>query len=251
MAISWSLRRKMLYSGATMFVALCIVTFVWFKFFNTPPTCFDQKQNGTELGVDCGGACALLCSQQVHDPIVLWARPFPNGTQAYTAAAYIENNNNAGAHSVHYAFQFFDATNKLVLERDGTMEIPPVHIVPVVEPSVYAGNRTIVRALFSFTDLPVWKKIPQDAYPAMRVSKQTLSTDSTRLDATIENTSLIQDAMNVTVVAVLYDADGIARAASKSAVAEVDHQSSVNVVFTWPQPVPNVTRSEVTILPSF
>ena len=251
MAISWSLRRKMLYSGATMLVALLIVGFIWLRYFNAPPTCFDQKQNGSELGVDCGGVCALLCSQQVHDPIVLWARAFPNGTQAYTAAAYIENNNSAGAHAVHYAFQFFDDKNNLVLERDGVTDLPPVHIVPVIEPAIYPGNRTITRALLSFSTLPVWQKVPANAYPPMRLSTQTLSADSSRLDATIQNTSLIQDATNVTVVAVLFDADNVARAASKSVVASIPHSSSVNVVFTWPQPVPNITRSEVTVLPSF
>ncbi len=234
-----------------MLVAFFFVGYIWLKYFNDPATCFDQKQNGSEIGVDCGGVCALLCRQQVHDPIVLWSRAFPNGTQAYSAAAYIENNNSAGAHAVHYAFQFFDANNKLVLERDGVTEIPPVHIVPVVEPAIYAGNRTIVKALFSFSELPVWKKIPSDAIPNLHLAGQTLSANSSRLDATIENISLVQDAENVTLAAVLFDADGVARAASKSVVPHIDHRSSINVVFTWPQGLENIVRSEVTVLPSF
>lgn len=251
MALTWSLRRKLLYSGTTIFVALLIVVFIWFKYFNVPPTCFDGRQNGNEIGVDCGGSCALLCVSQTSDPTVLWARAFPNGANTYTAAAYIHNPNAAGAHDVGYAFQFFDADNKLVQEKDGVMDIPPQQTVPVVEPMIYAGNRTIVRTLFSFANTPVWKRVPKGTIPELRVKSQTLSSDTKRLDATIANSSLVQNAPEVTVIAVLFDSQGIARAASKSLVPVVPSNSSEQVVFTWPQSTDNIARTEVTILPSF
>jgi hypothetical protein len=250
-AISWSFRRKALYSGTTALVALCIVWLIWFKFFDAPPSCMDGRQDADELGVDCGGSCSLLCQSQTQDPTVLWSRAFPSGVNTYTAAAYVKNNNRAGAHNVHYAFQFFDADSKLVLEKDGVMDIPPIPVVPVVDTGIYTGSRTITRTLFSLSDTPVWVKADQSISLPLKVTLQTLTPDGSRLDATIQNNSLTQDYSNLVVAAVLFDAQGIARASSKSLVVSLQHQANQKVVFTWPAGVPDAVRSEVTILPSF
>lgn len=253
MTLSWSLRRKLVYSGVTLFVALVVVVYVWVRFFTAAPTCFDGKQDGTETGVDCGGSCSLVCSDAAKAPVVLWARAFSNSDHTYAAAAYVQNNNgNAAARGVHYAFQFYDASNKLIIERDGTFDIPPVETMPVVEPSIDVGNRQVAHVQFSIDDTYplVWDTVPAAQIPSLRTSAQQLSRDATRLDATIENNSIF-DAPNVTLVAVLFDASGVARAASKSLVPVVPHKSSTHVVFTWPQAVAGIVRTDITILPSF
>ncbi len=49
----------------------------------------------------------------------------------------------------------------------------------------------------------------------------------------------------------LFDSAGVARAASKATVAKINHRSSAEVTFTWPQEFPDIIRAEVTVLPSF
>src|SRR5271154_3129598 len=136
MTLSWSFRRKLVYSGVTFVVALGIAAYVWIAFFNAAPTCFDTKQDGNETGVDCGGSCSLICANVATPPIVEWARVFQSGSgNVYTAAAYVQNNNgNAAARGAHYVFQFYDADNKLITEQDGVIDIPPVSTVPIVVP---------------------------------------------------------------------------------------------------------------------
>lgn len=251
MTLSWSLRRRLMYSGGTLLVALCVVVFVWIKFFIVPPTCFDGKQNGDETGVDCGGSCALVCQSDVHPPVVLWTRVFPDGPHTYTAVAYVQNNNGeTGAYGVHYSFQLLDADNKLVVEKDGVMDIPPVQTIPIMAPAVDVGNGTVAHALFAFNDTPAWQRVPHGSVPALRVVSQTLAPDGTRLDATVENDSL-NDQSNITVVAVLFDDQDAARAASRSVIPALSSRSSTHVVFTWPQNVPNIARAEISVLPSF
>ena len=37
------------------------------------PTCFDGKANGLENGIDCGGNCNLMCTDEVKPLIVEWS----------------------------------------------------------------------------------------------------------------------------------------------------------------------------------
>jgi hypothetical protein len=254
MALSWSGRRQLMYYGVAAVVALIFVWGVWNAFFNAPPTCFDGKQNGDETGVDCGGSCALVCPAQAHAPSVLWSRAFRTGPTSYTAAAYIENNNpGAGARAVSYSFQLFDANNQLIIERDGVADLPPVVDIPIIETGINTGSRTVARTLFAFSAVPVWQKVPPAAYVVPTISQPQHAADYSSLSATIVNSSL-SDAQNITVAAVLYDASGTARAASKS-ILSVPKRSSTPVVFTWPAgvetPTGPIVKAEISVLPSF
>lgn len=251
MALSWSSRRKFTYLLAAGVVALILLVAGYETFLTAPPTCFDGTQNAGETGVDCGGSCALVCPNVAHAPIVLWARAFQTAPGVYTAASYVQNNNvGAGARAVPYSFQLFDENNQLVVERDGVMDLPPSEVIPVVEPNISSGNRSVSRALFAFGSAPVWNKVPTGRVVPLITTGQQLSEDGSRLSATVVNNSTM-DAPRFTVAAVLFDQEGIARGASKSIVPSLAHKSSQPVVFTWPTGVPNIVRAEITVLPSF
>jgi len=244
----------MMYYAVAAIVLLVLLVWAWNAFFSIPPSCFDGKQNGDESGVDCGGSCALICADQAHAPTLLWSRAFRTGPSSYTAAAYIENNNpGAGAKAVQYSFQLFDANNQLIVERDGMMDLPPVVDIPIIETGINTGTRAVARTLFAFSATPVWQKIPQQNYIIPTIAQPSHNADYTSLSATINNNAFA-DAPNITVAAILYDAGGVARAASKS-VMSVPARSSAPVIFTWPAgievPQGPVVKAEISVLPSF
>lgn len=249
MALSWSNRRKILYSTVIGIGCIIIILALYDSLFNRAPTCFDGVQNGTERGVDCGGSCALICAQDARSPVVLWSRTFEVAPNVYTAAAYVQNpNQGAAAKNVPYTFQLFDDKNLLVTERQGVIDIPPVQTVPFIDPNISVGNRTVAKALFSFTATPVWQKISMPQ--TLRVTNQFLNEDASRLSATILNDS-IQDVKDTVITAVLFDREGVARAASRSVLPRVPKRGSQTVVFTWQGGVDNIVRAEITVLPSF
>ncbi len=249
MALSWSSRRQLLYYIVAGIVGLIILSFGWKVFLTTTPTCSDGIKNGSELGVDCGGSCSLICKNSAYQPRVLWARAFETDTHVYSAAAYIQNPNpGAGARAVRYSFQLFDENNVLVVEREGVTDLPPMNLIPIVETNMNVGLRTVARTLFSFSEVPVWNTI-SGSRPDLHLTGQQLEADGSRLSATLTNNSL-EDAGRVVVVAVLFDGDGIARAASKTTLT-MARKSSQPVVFTWPRGTPNIVRAEMTVLPSF
>lgn len=244
MALTWSGRRKALYTSVGGIIAFMALIVAYQALFTAEPLCTDGKQNGQEQGVDCGGSCALLCVGQVRAPVVLWARAFESAPQAYTAAAYVQNNNvGAGARRVAYTFQLFDAENKLVVDRSGVTDLPAVPTVPIIETGINVGYRTVARTIFSFSQEPVWVKV--GTLPKLVIAGQRLARDASRLDATVYNESFAD--VRATVAAVLFDSEGVARAASKSTVT-VPARSSAPVVFTWGVPAEDVVRAEITVL---
>lgn len=244
-ALSWSGRRKALYTSVAGIIGLMALVFAYEAFLTAPPLCTDHKQNGGEHGIDCGGPCATLCAGEARAPSVAWARSFESAPQTYTAAAYIRNDNaGAGARQVAYAFQLFDSDNNLVVERDGVADIPPVPTVPIVEPGINVGYKQVARTLFHFSSEPTWVRAGE--LPKLSVSGQRLAADASRLDAVVNNDSY--SSARATVAAVLFDADGTARAASKSTVT-VPARSSTPVTFTWGEPAQGVVRADITLLP--
>jgi len=244
MALTWSGRRKALYTSVGGVLAFMVLIFVYTSLFTAPPLCTDGKQNGTEQGIDCGGGCSLVCEGVARPPVVLWARSFEQAPQTYTAAAYIQNNNvGSGARQVVYTFQLYDSENKLVVDRTGSVDLPPVSVIPVIEPGINVGNRVVSRTLFSFSSQPAW--VRTGALPKLSVSEQQLASDGSRLSATIANDGFVD--ARTTVAAVLFDNDGVARAASKSTVV-VPARGTLPVVFTW-SPTPGVVRAEISVLP--
>lgn len=253
--LSWRQRRKYMYLSAVGVLLVVALVFIWGTFFTTQPTCFDNQRNGNELEVDCGGSCALVCQITAREPVVLWARAFKNREDSYTAAAYIQNNNRgAGAKEVGYMFRLFDADNSLIVERRGTTDIPPLQVVPIIESNILVGNRSVVRTQLIFTSVPVWMLVPSEKVYPLTLTKQTLSPEESRLSAFVNNDT-VSDAKRVTVAAILFDAEGVARAASKSFIENISRKSSQQVVFTWPEDAAllgaDITRGEITILQSF
>ncbi len=249
MALTWSARRKLLYTSVVGVIMLVVFFLTYQAAFNQAATCFDGTQNQNEHGVDCGGVCALLCKNESRAPVVLWARVFKVAPQVYTAAAYVQNPNiGAAARKVAYTFQLFDTKNILIVERTGTIDIPPVQTVPFIDPNINVGNREAAKAIFAFTVEPVWQK--QGGLPLLRTGNQFLAQDGSLLSATIYNDSPA-DAKGVTVAAVLFDASGTARAASRSLIPTITRRGSQDVTFTWSGGVRGIVRAEITVLPSF
>lgn len=251
MALSWSGKRQLLYTTVGAVITLALLIGLWIAIFSKPSTCFDGTQNAGERGVDCGGACALICPADAQAPIVKWARAFQVAPASYNAVAYVENRNvGAGARKVKYSFRLFDERNILVVERTGSMDLPPVPLIPIIESAINIGNRTVATTQFAFADEEIqWIKNTRE-FPPIRVTQQDLAQDGSRLSATLVNDS-IEDVRGLTVVAVLFDGAGVARAASKSTIALLSRRSSQQVVFTWGQGTPNIVRAEITVLPAF
>lgn len=245
--MDWATKRKVKIVGVLGAVALLLLGwFVYAKFIRVEPTCFDGKQNQSERGIDCSGECIRICSGDVSALVPAWARYLPVTETTGNVLAVIENTNRAAvAGKVPYEIRLYDERNILVTDPiRGTVTVEPNGRTAVLTSNISVGERKVTRVFVSFPEAFNWVSVDPN------LPRNALSTDSVsiemdpfiRLSARLQNRgSVILN--NVQVVAILYDTDGNAVAASETSVDTVPSFGSTQLSFTWPPTVrPTVGR---------
>lgn len=249
MSSQWASRRKLIYGTIVIVSALVIVGIPLFLFFYKSPTCSDGVKNQNEKGVDCGGACIKICPSDISSPIILWQRAFQVAPGVYNAVAYIQNPNILSrVDNVGYVFRLYDKDNAMITQKTGRTFLSANQTFAVFEAGIRTGARIPVRTSFEFTEAPYWSQNPANYKdPAVVAENVTLTNDliSPRIDASIRNLSL-NAIKTIGVVAIIYDAEDNAIAASRTVVENLSAHSSAPVAFTWPGQFPSpAVRKEI------
>lgn len=240
----WAFWRRVQYGAGVLAVLVLIGAGIYSKYIYAPPSCFDGVQNGTERGVDCGGACARVCAFDVREPVVQWSRAFRITDGFYNAVAYVENRNlTVGTPALNYTFSFYNESGDLITSRSGTTFLPPDSVYPIFEPRVAMGNQIPAETFLEIESIDNWTEasIGREQF---EVRERTLSgvDNRPRLDTRIFNT-LIQDEFDVEIVATIFDQNGNALTASRSVVPLLEAREEKSVVFTWPEAIAATLRS--------
>lgn len=249
-AMSWAARRKTAYAtGVILFFTVLIGGPLTYWYFSIPPTCSDGKRNQGETAVDRGGPCPLLDDQSLNPTGLLWTRSFKVREGAYSAVAYIQNQNaDAGVRSVRYRFRLYDERNILVTDRVGSTYIMPGSVTAVYEGNIETGSRIVSHTYFEFLEPPNWEKM-QDSSVVLEVKETAMSDVTTmpRLTATVRNTS-VRELRDIKLVAIISDPAGNAFAASQTALPLLAPGEVQKITFTWPSAF-NVTVGRVAVVP--
>jgi len=239
--MTWAFKRQFFYIIIFVLFLLVFGFLIIYPRFNKMPTCTDNKQNGNETGVDCGGACAYACLAQVDAVSVLWARAFRVIPGRYNAVAYLENHNkNISVEKIAYRFRFADSNNVYIGKREGTTYIPPSGRFAIFEPGIDIGNSVPVYTTFEFTQTPQWVTISQEKLNQLKVLVSDIKlvgeATSPVLSATIKNNSFFTIG-EMDVVAILYDSNHNAVSTSRTYLEKLIGGESRNITFTWPEPI--------------
>jgi len=207
------------------------------------PTCFDNKLNGTEIGIDCGGSCSRFCDSDTSSPVVVWSRAFPVTANIYNLAAYVENpNQNAAVSKVDYEFLIYDTNNKLIGTRKGSTFIPPNQAFVVFEPRFNSGEIQVKSVSFEFTSPLVWQK-KEPTINILPITVENIILDNNynlpSLTAKKKNDS-IHDIPPFSAVAILYDIDHNVINISKTDKDGILSNASLPISFTWPEALSGV-----------
>jgi hypothetical protein len=235
--MNWAMQRRLLYFLGLILLLLIIFAPPIYKRLNKEATCFDNKKNGDETGIDCGGSCLRVCDVDIEDPIVLWTRSFKVTEGIYNSVTMIENSNvDLEASNVSYTFKLFDDRNILVYERKGRTDLLSQKIFPIFEGSIFVGERIPAQTFFEFTNDISWDTKVEET-PKVSVRNKTLLNEDTspRIEAELENGSLI-DIRDIEVIALVFDSKNNAITSSRTVVDILEKDSTVNVTFTWPKP---------------
>lgn len=236
--MEWSKKWRIIYGLSFAAAVVLLAAYPVYLVTHPVPTCSDQKQNGAETGVDCGGGCTLQCVAEMKTPRVLWAKAFYLGGPYYDLGAFVENPNaRAGVKSARYAFQVFDKEGKLIVEKKGATEIAPGVGFALFEPNIaISGTPDHTEVVFEPSDLSRWVKARVS--PSIVVPKnQTLKNVDTkpRLEATLMNTDFVNNVANLTVNAIIYNTSRIPVAVSRTFVDAIQKGGEQDIFFTWPR----------------
>ncbi len=238
--MTWAFKRQFFYVVVLILFLAVFGYLIAYPTINKAPSCVDNKKNGTETGIDCGGSCASACLSQVDDISILWARAFRVVPGHYNAVAYLENHNkNIAVNKITYRFRFADSNNVYIGKREGSTYVPPSGKFAVFEPSIGIGNSIPVYTTFEFTQIPQWITVAEEKINQLQVLVSNISLidegTSPRLSATIKNNSFFI-IPQVSVIAILYDALGNAVSASRTSIDILKGEAIKDINFTWPEP---------------
>lgn len=240
----WAMRRKLVYLCGVAGFFLVVGLIGYIVFFYEAPTCTDGWKNGSETGVDCGGACERVCKVAVEDPVVRWARAFRVTQGVYNAVAYIENRNiGVGAENIPYTFTLYDERGDIITKVEGRTTLPPGNVYAMFEDRIKIGDRIPKKTTLTFDTNVPWTKMEAGKEQFYVQSKELTRADlRPRLDATILNKSL-DEAKDVEAIATIFDAKGNPLTASRTIVPLFPAQTEQKVTFTWPEPIAKTVRS--------
>ena len=239
----WAFWRQVQYWAGLSCLLILVSVFGYFNWFHSVPTCSDNRQNGDEVGIDCGGSCQRFCLSQVKPPKVMWARSFEIVPGQYNAVAYIANENkNSFAPTVPYAMRLYGEAG-LIVERFGTTTLPADNIYPIFEGPILTGGQKVVQTELELLKTEPWLPDESGREQFMVEGRSLERADKLpRLRASVVNNALTT-AKEVEVVATIFDSKGEALTASRTIVPSFPPQSETEVVFTWPRPIAKTVRS--------
>jgi len=233
---SWSQRRKRLYISVIVVVIAVPAVFLAYHSFYTAPTCFDGLMNGTEQGIDCGGACQKLCASAFLPPRFDWARFEKVAPGLYNLAAYIENpNGGAGARNVPFHMTLYDSRGVKIADVPGTVTLPPHRNTLAFLPAVRVGENIPVATSFEFkfTSTPDWQKEADPLKNLVITDKQFVDDGAgSSLEVTLMNNN-VKPIARFNVYVVLYDKDKNAVGFSKTVIDGMAGNAVTQAPFTW------------------
>lgn len=232
---AWGKSRRNFILVIVLCLILVPVATIILSVYYDVPTCFDEKQNGDENGIDCGGSCDLFCDYQTTEPLIHWQRYFEVVPGVYNALAYVENQNiDAKAEDVGYMFKLIDSDGVVLEERIGKITLNPKEIVPILETNLITGKLTATRVKFEFTEDPAWVKGEiKDRVLVVKDEKLYDVNGYPRISGEILNTS-VRSVDDISVVVIVYDDRDNAIAVSSTYIRALNKDQSETVIFTWP-----------------
>ena len=111
--------KQILYgTGYLVFFGLIVfgIYYIWFK---PAPTCFDNKKNQGETGVDCGGPCLSCEIRQLKPLEASWIKYFPSEGRLSIAAEIKNPNLDYGANGFSYLIDVMDKEGGLIKNISG------------------------------------------------------------------------------------------------------------------------------------
>ncbi|TSC59511.1 MAG: Uncharacterized protein LiPW15_816 [Parcubacteria group bacterium LiPW_15] len=214
---------KHFFYGIFYLAILTGIGYLAFLMFIKPPaSCFDNRQNQSEPGVDCGGPCAKICLPSTIRPLTLSGEAQLFSTNGLWSVLFWPENPNPdyAITSFKYAVNIYDEAGLIVKTLSGDSFLYASEIKYIDIPAINLGGSVPAKAEFQITD-PVWIEAGKFSKPNLVVQSPSASISGNNVEyrGRIVNRDTVPFA-TVKVVAIFNDAMG-----NRAGVSETEIQS--------------------------
>ncbi|MDH5442372.1 MAG: hypothetical protein OEX08_02100 [Candidatus Nomurabacteria bacterium] len=251
--ISTTNRHLILIASAILLIAF-LGMLGYLKYFSETPTCSDNKQNGDEVGIDCGGGCRLVCTVQASPIVLKWQRPFQTLNDVYNVVAQLENvNPDLGIRELVYDVKIYDQDNVLIvgpIQRTTTIGPNQNHVL-FIGPLETSKSREPARVFFKLAGSSGWEHVDTFfAKAPIVVRRQNFvnSPNGAALDIELENTTQRQ-VYDIEVIVLLYDATGNVVGVSRTEIDMMNPNTTDVSTLTWPMPFDEGEVAKIVVQP--
>ncbi len=160
------LLKQFLYGTFYLLVLAGILWWIYSVTLKPAPSCFDNKQNGTETGVDCGGGC-IPCEIKNLQPFSLKPAMLFSADRVFSASAELNNPNlNYGAKTFDYEVNFYDGAGNVLKNIKNKSFIYSGETKNLIEAGVRITNGIPARAEIKIDDKSIaWEKVENFSSP--------------------------------------------------------------------------------------
>lgn len=248
--MNWDTKRKIVYALAFSVTVLAIAVFFLRGILFPVPSCSDKKQNGYETGVDCGGVCALKCTQEVNPLSVVWSKAVRSGPGVFDYIGMVKNTNiDNASHEIGYKFIVYDDEGNEINVLAGSTTPPLDGLFPIIVQSIQS-SKIPSRVSLVLSDGPHYKVLESPTSPTIRIMDRKYEAGLIpRVYATLMNTKRI-DIRNLPVRVVLFDKDDNAYAVGETLIPEFPKEGVRDISFTWNEQLP-FSPTRIGIYPIF
>jgi len=244
---AWRTKRQISILVLIFIVIGAIVAGLYFR-YKPALSCTDGILNQGERGIDCGGPCARVCADEISPLVVEWVRPFRVVDGHYDVIAKVRNpNNQIGVPVLSYTIEIFDAQNISISKRSGTTFANANETSYLFEGNLFTGLRVPKFATLTLNGPTAWARSNASSLAITILNK--IFTDGAQpvVTASVVNESLLSF-RNVSLVAVLYDAEGNAYGGSATLIESLPKDARQDISFVWREPFSN-TPASIDIIP--
>lgn len=256
---SWRVRRKKTFIYSVTFIILALLVYKAYPYLNPAPTCFDKVQNGEEDGVDCGGACQLICATAILPVEVKTASAIAVEKDLYDLVAIVQNKNidkEPENGLAKYRFYIYDTSGSLLQTLDLASPLMLGQTFPILIQNMpfklaSAGNAISKVVVEALPNNQAWLKV-DPVYAKSFLSVENLDfkqnyNNISQLQVTLKNLTKA-NLRNIPVRVVLKDRAGNFIATNETLIKEIKASDVAYANFTWRIPL-ELANPEIEVYP--
>ena len=177
--------KQLIYGGGYLAVIFLILFFVYSIWLKSAATCFDNRKNQKEIGVDCGGPCQA-CEIKTLSPIAInWTKYFSADPKTIVAAEIKNSNSSYGARKFTYTFDIYDKKGEKIKTLIRSSFIYPEEIKYLVE-FLEINPKEIGNVQISFADFNDFNWAPKEDFSKPEIESREITVKINSIDNKIE-----------------------------------------------------------------